>query len=86
MINYKITSKRIGNDPYGIEKQAYEILEKKLVDMIKDKLSKFEGELGDNDILVEIDMNQKTVARVTSTSIPDDLAERIQNALNELGN
>lgn len=39
MINYKIISKRIGNDPYGIEKQAYQILENKLVDMIKGKLA-----------------------------------------------
>ena len=39
MIKYNIVSKRISNDPYGIEKATYKQLEKELISRIDSKLS-----------------------------------------------
>lgn len=87
MINYNVTSKRIGNDPFGIEKEAYRVLEKKLIELIMHKLSPFENELRGYNVEINIDLNNKDIAKVSSgENIPEDLNLKIQKALSEVGN
>lgn len=85
MIKYNIVSKRISNDPYGIEKATYKQLEKELISRIDSKLSIYKNELLAYVVNVEIDMNSNTIARINSPSLPNDLLERVRQSLNELG-
>lgn len=85
MINYNITSKIIGSDPYGIEKHTYQALEGRLKSLVENVLAEFEGELIGYILNVDMDMNREKVIQITSPTLPDDLRQRIHLALSELG-